>query len=94
MPWRNIDPNLLAPILAVIIAILRVMYDGQETRFWRIAFEAMICGFLTLAAGAAIRAMGLEGDWSIVAGGAIGFLGSEFVRYTARRIVGNYTPKA
>lgn len=94
MPWKNLDPSIMAPIFAVIISILRVVYDGKETRFVRIALEAAICGLLTLAAGVGIGAMGWSSEWSMVAGGAIGFLGSEFVRYTAKRIVGNYTPKA
>jgi lambda family phage holin len=94
MPWKNLDPTIMAPIFAIIVSILRVVYDGKETRVIRIVLEAAICGLLTLAAGSAIRAMGLNDDWSMVAGGIIGFLGSEFVRYTAKRIVGQYTPKA
>ena len=94
MPWKNLEPNLVAPVFAFVVAVIRVVYDGKEKRWVRVCMEAVICGLLTLAAGAAIGAMGWSSDWQLAAGGVIGFLGSEFIRYTARRIVGNYTPKA
>ena len=89
MPWR--DPELwqswMAPLVASAIAVLRVLYDGKETKWTRIMLESAICGLLTLAASKGISATGLNLDWSIVAGGMIGLMGSEFVRFTAKRIV-------
>lgn len=93
MPWRNPEfwGPWIGPILAAVLAVLRVLYDGQETRVVRIALEAAICGLLTLAASKAVSALALNQDWSIVAGGCIGLMGTEFIRYTARRLVRDYT---
>lgn len=93
MPWRNPDfwEPLLGPILAGVLAVLRVLYDGQETKVVRIGLEAVICGLLTLAASKGISALELSPDWSVVVGGCIGLMGTEFIRYTARRIVKHRT---
>lgn len=95
MPWRNPEwwTPYIGPILAMAIAVLRVLYDRKETRALRIGLEAVLCGLLTLAASKGISAMGLNHDWSVVAGGMIGLMGSEFIRYTARRIVRDRTPR-
>lgn len=95
MPWR--DPDFwtpwMGPILAAILAVLRVVYDGQETKVVRIGLEGVICGLLTLATSKGISALGLSEDWTVVAGGCIGLMGTEFIRYTARRIVRDRTPR-
>lgn len=95
MPWRNPDfwGPWIAPILAAVIAVLRVLYDGKEKRWLRVLLEGLICGLLTLAVSSALQPLGLSQEWDRVIGGCIGLFGTEFVRYTARRVVKNYTPR-
>jgi lambda family phage holin len=96
MPWKDPDfwrIEFMAPLLAVVTATLRVVYDQEETRFMRICLEAIICGLLTVAAGAAIKALGLPHEWSMFAGGAIGFMGSHFIRSAATRFVNRRADK-
>ena len=66
--------------MAVLISILRVAYDGQETNRVRMALEAIICGSLSLCAASIIRAVGMSDDNAIAVGGAIGFLGVQTMR--------------
>lgn len=78
--------------MASVIAFLRVLYDGKETRWTRIALESLICGCLSLCASSAMAWAGLPESLSIAAGGAIGFLGvttiREFlVRWAGKRVV-------
>ena len=67
-------------IMASIIAALRVLYDGKETRWTRIALESLICGALSLCASNLVQWGGLPASVSIAAGGAIGFLGVTTIR--------------
>lgn len=96
MPWRNPEfwGPWLGPILAAVLAILRVLYDGQETKVVRIALEGAICGLLTLAVSKGVSALALSDDWSVVAGGCIGLMGTEFIRYTARSWVRRHTERS
>ena len=67
-------------LMAVFIAVLRVIYDKEETKPIRIAMEALICGALSFTISYAIMAMGLDMDWAIFAGGTVGYFGSATVR--------------
>ena len=78
--FDKVSPEVQAVFLAFIIAFLRVVYDRKETAPLRIFLECLICGFLTFAVHHAIIALGLSVDWSIFAGGFIGFFGTYTVR--------------
>ena len=67
-------------IMASIIAALRVLYDGKETRWTRIALESLICGLLALSASQLVNWFGVPDQVSVAAGGAIGFLGVTTIR--------------
>ena len=67
-------------IMASIIAALRVLYDGKETRWTRIALESLICGALSLCASRLVQWGGFPPSVSVAAGGAIGFLGVTTIR--------------
>ncbi len=73
--------------MAVMISIIRVVYDREETSLLRILLESLICGFLSLAAGSAFAAMGYGDGWYLFAGGVIGFLGSQTIRALAYKII-------
>lgn len=84
--WAALQP-LIAPLMAFLVALVRVIYDRDETRWVRIILEATLCGLLAVVAGAAISAMGLDNRWQLFAGGVIGFVGSEFIRSVAREFI-------
>ena len=79
--------------MAIFIAILRIIYDGKETRPMRILLEAAICGALSLTVSYGIIALGLNHNWSIFGGGAIGYLGSATVRGMAIKLLNSKVNK-
>lgn len=78
--------------MATFIAILRVVYDRQETSFMRIVLEGVICGSLTVCAGSALTAMGYDHHWYLFCGGTIGFMGSQTIRALAIHLVKSKNP--
>ena len=78
---------LIGVTMSVCIAVLRVVYDKKETKPTRIVLEGLICGGLTLTAFYAIRALGWNLDWAIVAGGLIGHCGSVWVKMQAQKLI-------
>lgn len=92
VPWRNIDPEILAPVLAMFTAIFRIVYDRKETRYRRGFIEAILCGLLAVGVGAGLRGMGVtDPNWQVLAGSLVGLLGVDFVRSAARRVAVRYT---
>lgn len=85
--FEKITPEIQSFFLAVFIAVLRVIYDKEETKPLRIFLEGVICGLLSLATFHAIIAFNLKPDWAIFAGGMIGFFGTNTVREIAVRAV-------
>ena len=75
-------------VMAIIISILRVFYDSDETSFRRIIMESMLCGALTLAGGSAFKMMGYGPEAYMFCGGTIGFMGSQSVRALAYKWLG------
>ena len=86
---EKISPEITATVLSMIIATLRIIYDDRETTLVRIALESLLCGFLTLAVFHAILAIGLDVNWSVCAGGIIGFFGTDLVRKLAVKYINN-----
>lgn len=92
MPWRSVDPAIVAPILAMVTAIFRIIYDRQETRLFRALTEAVLCSLLAVGVGAALRAAGVtDPNWQLAAGSLVGLMGVDFVRAAASRVVVRYT---
>ena len=78
--FEELKPEIAGVIMAIVTAILRIIYDKTERKPVRIALEAALCGALTLAAHYALAAMGVDSNWSIATGGFIGYLGPASVR--------------
>ena len=83
----GIPPEMAGVLMAMVIAALRVIYDPDETKPMRVFLESMICGGLSVAATAAIFALGLSPMWAVFAGSVIGFLGSMAVRTMAMNAI-------
>ncbi|QPG06963.1 phage holin, lambda family [Salinimonas marina] len=77
---KETPPTVISAALAVVISILRVIYDKEETSFVRILLESALCGALAVVAGSGVTALGLDQDWTIFIGGSIGFIGSQSIR--------------
>lgn len=82
------NPLWQGAIMAVIVSLLRVMYDAKETSKQRIIFEALICGALSLVASSLIEWMAWPSSLSVAAGGSIGFLGVTAIRELVTRFLG------
>ena len=80
---RFVTPEIAGVIMAVFVSIIRIIYDEREIRFVRILLESLLCGALSVTASYAIIATGLNENWSIFAGGMIGYLGGNGVRIIA-----------
>ena len=83
----NLPPEVGGILFAIVVAILRVIYGKEETKLSRILLESLICGGLTLTVTSAIAAMGYDDQWMFFAGGSIGFMGSQFVRAIAMKVI-------
>lgn len=91
---NNIPAPIAGALLSTVIAIFRVIYDKEETKPIRVLMEACICGGLTVSVSHAIKALGLDTNWVMFAGGVIGYIGSNKVRDIAiwsfrRKVLGN-----
>ena len=83
--FSNPPPWAGGALMAMVISVLRVVYDREETNFVRIALESMICGALSIAAGSALAGMGYGQEWYLFCGGVIGFMGSQSIRALANK---------
>lgn len=73
--WLTSSPVAHATGLSMVLAILRVAYDEQETTWTRISLESAICGLLTLMVGLGVKAFGAPVEWAFIFGGALAFYG-------------------
>lgn len=67
-------------LMAVVMSLLRVYYDANETSTARALLEASICGCLTLAAASALDWIGAPQQIAVAVGGFIGFIGVSKLR--------------
>lgn len=88
--WQAISASaaIKGAIMASIIAVLRVLYDGKETHWTRVVLESLICGLLALSASQLVHWFGVPDQVSVAAGGAIGFLGVTTIRECLVKWVG------
>lgn len=93
MPWKDpqnwMAAELLAPVFSFGLAILRAIYMNDGNNWCRRTVEALMCGFITLTAGYIFNALNLHPDWEYAAAGAIGFLGTDYVRNAAQKFINN-----
>lgn len=79
MIWLHENwPSIYGFLLAVIVAWLRITYQGGDKRRRRI--EALLCGTISLAFTNGMELFGIPREFSGFAGGVIGFIGVETLR--------------
>lgn len=77
----------MAPLLSFVLALLRTMYHDKEPSWMRRLTESAMCGMITLSAGYGVDAMNWSGEWKYAAAGAIGFLGADYIRTLAHKLI-------
>lgn len=83
----NEHPWLGGAVMAVIVSILRLVYDRKETSMIRIMLESLICGALTIAVGSGVAMLGYGQDAYLFTGGMVGFMGSQSIRALAYKLI-------
>jgi len=83
---NSIPEPFRAALLAAIVALLRILYDGKESRWVRRLLEAALCGAIALGVAHLIEAAGMSQGWATFLGASIGLFGADQVREWGRRI--------
>lgn len=76
---REVDSSIWGVFMSIIMAVLRIVRDKEESKIFRIAVEALLCGAITFTIGSGVEALGYEG-WDLFVGGTVGAFGSQYVR--------------
>ena len=84
--------------LAVMMVMLRNLYDDNPKSLKVKIAEALICGGLTLAISTILDYLGLPNSASICVGGVIGFIGIDQIRDVIKKLInkffkGNYSER-
>lgn len=91
----SIWPQVYAFLLSFCVALVRALHAGGKPM--KSLLEAVLCGCLTLSLSPVLNHFGLSQDLSIAIGGAISFLGVEWLRDHAgailERLFGRWTGK-
>lgn len=82
-----VTPEVRASVMALVISVLRIVYDKKESKWQRILLESLLCGALTYGITSGLRFFSVDPGVSIFCGAAIGFYGVEFVRHRAQRLI-------
>ena len=83
----NLPPGAYNFFFAGVLALLRVMYDAEETRPARVSLEVLMCGFLGMGAGWALTAMGSPEGLTHFAAATIGYIGQQEFRKLALKFL-------
>lgn len=84
--FESVPEPFRAAILAMIVALLRILYDGREPRWVRRFLEAMLCGAIALGVAHLVEALGMTQGWATFLGASIGLFGADQVREWGRRV--------
>lgn len=75
-----------AALLATVVAMLRILYDGKEPRWVRRILEAALCGTIALGVAHGVEAVGMSSGWATFLGASVGLFGADQVREWGRHI--------
>ena len=76
---KELDSSIWGVFMSIIMAVLRIVRDKEESKIFRIAVEALLCGAITFTIGSGVKALGYEG-WNLFIGGTVGAFASQYVR--------------
>ena len=48
---REVDSSIWGVFMSIIMAVLRIVRDKEESKIFRIAVEALLCGAITFTIG-------------------------------------------
>lgn len=83
---KTLSPESQGAIMAGIIAVIRLLYDGKEKPL-RIFLEALLCGALSLCASSLLSIFDWHPSVSVAVGGSIGFLGVTHLRFLLLKLL-------
>lgn len=83
---EGIPPVVQAAVFTLLVAILRILSDG-ERRFWRILIEAFYCVGLAITAFFVIVVLDMRIEWTAILAGLIGAMGSAWTRVFTHTLV-------
>ncbi len=83
---HGLPEPIRAALLAAVVAMLRILYDGREPRWVRRVLEAALCGAIALGIAHLIEAVGMSQGWATFLGASVGLFGADQVREWGRRI--------
>ncbi|WP_429076433.1 phage holin, lambda family [Aeromonas hydrophila] len=78
-------PTVYAALLALVIAFLRITYNGGSGR--RRCIEATLCGAITLAAATGTQLLGIPASATPFIGGMVGLMGIDTIRERAKNLL-------
>ena len=76
---KEVDSSIWGVFMSILMSVLRILHDKEESKIFRIAVEALLCGAITFTIGSGVKALGYEG-WDLFIGGTVGAFGSQYVR--------------
>lgn len=84
---RTIYHIIGAIMFSIIMSLLRVLVDNNETSWKRILLEALLCGGITATFISFVIFLGWNISICGFIGGMVGLVGSVFVRSIARKVI-------
>ena len=84
--FENLPEPVRAALLASVVALARILYDGKEPRWVRRFLEATLCGLIALGIAHLVEAVGMTSGWATFLGASVGLFGADQVREWGRRI--------
>ena len=76
-----------AVIITMVTAFVRITYDDKERKWQRKGLETVLCGLICLGCVSFSTYMGWDSSLNGFIGACVGFLGVDFIRDTARKLV-------
>lgn len=76
-----------AVTLTMVTAFVRITYDAKEHKWQRKLLETLLCGLICLGFISFTSYMGWDSSLNGFIGACVGFLGVDFIRDTARKLV-------
>lgn len=84
---ESLPEPIRAALLAAVVAMLRILYDGREPRWIRRLLESALCGAIALGVAHLVDALGMTQGWATFLGASVGLYGADQVRTLGRTVV-------